>query len=151
MNEVIEKNQTFAVTDDKLKYLEFLQAAISRMASNSFLIKGWSVTLGTAVLGFSVKENNWAMALVALIPTGSFWALDAYYLGLERLFRDLWRKAVDNMGATFDMNPGFLCGEQWGEAARRPAVLLVHLPITIASVLAAAVIAFLRLRATLPT
>jgi hypothetical protein len=139
------------MADEKLKYLEFLQAAISRMASNSFLIKGWSVTLGTAVLGFSVKENNWGMALVALIPTASFWAIDAYYLGLEKLFRDLWRKAVDYAGATFEMNPGYLCGEQWGEAARRPAVLLVHLPIAIASLLAAAVIAFLRFRATVPT
>src|SRR6266436_8960138 len=77
-----------AMPEDRLKYLEFIQAAISRMAANSFLIKGWSVTLGTAVLGFSLKENNWAMALVALIPASSFWALDAYYLGLERLFRD---------------------------------------------------------------
>src|SRR6266404_6186943 len=99
------------MADEKLKYLEFLQAAISRMASNSFLIKGWSVTLGTAVLGFSVKENNWGMALVALIPTASFWALDAYYLSLEKLFRDLWQKAVDYAGATFDMNPGYLCRE----------------------------------------
>jgi hypothetical protein len=137
--------------EDRLKYLEFVQAAISRMAANSFLIKGWSVTLGTAVLGFSVKENNWAMALVALIPAGSFWALDAYYLALEKSFRDLWKRAIEGAVSTFDMNPGSFSGDRWREAACRPAVLLVHLPIIIASLLAAAVIAFLRFRAVIPT
>lgn len=28
-----------------LKYLEFIEAAIARMAANSFLLKGWAVTL----------------------------------------------------------------------------------------------------------
>jgi hypothetical protein len=138
------------MADERLKYLEFIQAAISRMAGNSFLIKGWSVALGTALLGFSVKENNWAIALVALIPAGSFWALDAYYLALERLFRDLWIRTTTGTTQNFDMNPGALCRDQWSEAACRPAVVLVHLPIIIASFLAAAVIAFLRFRAMAP-
>lgn len=136
--------------DDKIKHLEFIQAAISRMASNSFLVKGWSVALGTAVLGFSVKEGNWGMALVALVPAGSFWALDAYYLGLEKLFRDLWNQATANTLALFDMNPGQLCGDQWAKAARRPAVLLVHLPIIVAAILAAVVLASLRFSGPTP-
>lgn len=138
------------MSDAKLKHLEFLQAAISRMAANSFVIKGWSVTLGTAVLGFSVKESNWAMALLAIVPTGSFWALDAYYLALERSFRELWKRSLPEASPSFDMNPGAVCSEQWSFAARRPAVLLVHLPIILASLLAAAVIAILRLRAMAP-
>ena len=136
--------------DDKTKHLEFIQGAITRMASNSFLVKGWSVALGTAVLGFSVKEGNWAMALVALIPAGSFWALDAYYLGLEGLFRDLWNRAIANTLTLFDMNPGQLCGEQWRKAAGRPAVVLVHLPVIVAAILAAGVLAWLRFSGPTP-
>jgi hypothetical protein len=138
------------MSDAKLKHLEFLQAAISRMAANSFVIKGWSVALGTAVLGFSVKESNWAMALLAIVPAGSFWALDAYYLALERLFRELWKRSLPETDPSFNMSPGSVCSEQWSKAARASAVLLVHLPIILASILAASVIAFLRLRAMAP-
>jgi hypothetical protein len=132
------------MAEEKLKYLEFLQAAITRMGSNSFLVKGWSVTLGTAVLGFSVKESNWAMALIAVFPAGVFWVLDAYYLALETLFRDLWEKAVASKEVTFNMRPGTLCRAQWVAAAKRPAVWLVHCPIILISALASGVMASLR-------
>jgi hypothetical protein len=132
------------MAEEKLKYLEFLQAAITRMGSNSFLVKGWSVTLGTAVLGFSVKESNWALALIAVFPAGVFWALDAYYLALETLFRDLWEKAVASEGVTFNMRPGALYRAQWVAAAKRPAVWLVHCPIILVSALASGVMASLR-------
>jgi hypothetical protein len=126
--------------DDKLKYLEFLQAVISRMASNPFLIKGWSVGLTTAVLGFSVKESNWALALIAVVSAASFWLLDAYNLGLERLFRRLWVTAVADAQAKFDMSPSALGVKNWCEAAWRPAVWLVHLPVIVVSLLAALVL-----------
>jgi hypothetical protein len=123
--------------EEKLKYLEFLQSVISRMAANSFLTKAWSVTLGTAVLGFSVKESSWALSLIAAVPIVSFWLLDAYYLGLEKLFRDLWNDATKAEQANFNMNPGLLTWQRWSEAALRPAVWLVHLPVFIVSILAA--------------
>jgi hypothetical protein len=125
------------MADDKLKYLEFVQSAISRMASNSFLIKGWSVALGTAVLGFSVKESNWALALVAAAPAAAYWMLDAYYLGLERLFRDLWGTAVADAQAKFNMDPGQLGLKDWFKAAWSPAVWLVHLPVIVTSLFTA--------------
>jgi len=34
--------------DDKRKHVEFIQAAIARMAGNSFVIKGWSLTIAAA-------------------------------------------------------------------------------------------------------
>jgi hypothetical protein len=128
------------MSEEKLKYLEFLQSVISRMASNSFLTKAWSVTLGTAVLGFSVKESSWALALIATVPIVSFWLLDAYYLGLERLFRGLWNDAIKVEQADFNMNPGVFTWQIWHEAAVRPAVWLVHLPVFIVSILAAFVL-----------
>lgn len=123
--------------EEKLKYLEFLQSVISRMASNSFLTKAWSVTLGTAVLSFSVKESSWALAFIAAVSIVLFWLLDAYYLGLEWLFRGLWNDAIKAEQANFNMNPGALTWQLWCEAAIRPAVWLVHLPVFIVSILAA--------------
>lgn len=33
------------IDEDQRKYLEMIQAVIARLASNSFILKGWSVTL----------------------------------------------------------------------------------------------------------
>ena len=35
------------MNENKLKHLEFIQNIITRMNSNSFVIKGWSITLVT--------------------------------------------------------------------------------------------------------
>jgi len=35
--------------EDQRKHLELIQAVITRMAGNSFLIRGWSVTLVSAL------------------------------------------------------------------------------------------------------
>ncbi len=73
-----------------LKHLEFIQNAISRMARNSFQIKAWSVTLTAALAALGVNSSNVALASIALLPALVFWGLDAYYLRLEHLFRELY-------------------------------------------------------------
>ena len=132
------------MADDKLKYLEFLQLTIARMATNSFVIKGWSVALGAAVLGFSVKDGNWRLALIATGPAACFCLLDAYYLGLEKLFRGLWDRAVAGQEATFNMNPGVLTAGAFWAAVRRPTVCLVHVPVIVAAILVALTLGLLR-------
>lgn len=78
------------MNEDRIKHLEFVQAVIGRMAGNSFLLKGWSVTISAALFALAAKDSNRAFALVALLPTLVFWGLDAYYLRQERLFRKLY-------------------------------------------------------------
>ncbi|MBB5035756.1 hypothetical protein [Prosthecobacter vanneervenii] len=93
--------------DAKLKHLEFIQNVITRMANNSFLIKGWSVTLVAALFAMESKDKNLGFAFMVFIPIASFWILDAYFLSLEKQFRELFKKAVaapENQ-VTFDMNP----------------------------------------------
>lgn len=75
------------MTDDFRKHLEMIQAIIARLAGNSFSIKGWSVTLVSALLAWSLKEPVWQHSLIALLPLALFWGLDAYFLEQERLFR----------------------------------------------------------------
>jgi hypothetical protein len=72
------------------KHLEFIQNTITRMAQNSFVIKGWSITLIVAILVVTYQLPEFKYALLALLPTFVFWGLDAYYLRQERLFRKLY-------------------------------------------------------------
>lgn len=80
-------------TQDQIKHLEFIQSTISRISNNSFLIKGWSLSIAAALLAFSVKESKWSIAAISLLPSMAFWLLDAYFLRQERLFRRLYDKA----------------------------------------------------------
>jgi len=75
---------------DKIKHLEFIQNVITRMNTNSFLIKGWCIVIISAFFAIyaSTKDNNFF--LVAIVPTLLFWFLDAYYLNQERRFRGIY-------------------------------------------------------------
>jgi hypothetical protein len=85
--------------DRKLKHLEFIQAAISRMATNSFLFKGWAITIAAALSAFASVETKTVLLLIAVISTIMFWALDGYYLWLERGFIRLHNEvALKNEG-----------------------------------------------------
>ena len=76
--------------EDRSKHLEFIQNAINRMASNSFILKGWSVTLVTGIIALSLTTSTTRFIYLAFIPTLAFWGLDAYYLRQEKLFRELY-------------------------------------------------------------
>ena len=67
-----------------------IQAVITRMAGNSFLIKGWSVTLVAALFALAAVNTNQVFVYLAYFPGFMFWALDAYFLRQERLFRKLY-------------------------------------------------------------
>jgi hypothetical protein len=77
---------------DRVKHLEFIQAVIARLASNSFLIKGWSLTIAAALLAFTAKESSWVMSLIPLVPIALFWMLDGYFVRQERAFRKLYEE-----------------------------------------------------------
>ena len=74
----------------KLKHLEMIQAVINRMANNSFLLKGWSVTLTAALFALAAKGSNEDLILLALGLVAMFWGLDGYFLRQERLFRKVY-------------------------------------------------------------
>jgi len=117
--------------EEKMKHLDRLQGVITRMASNSFLLKGWSITLASAMFGLSAKDSAPALALLALPPILAFWGLDAYYLGYERRFRDLYSMAAKAATTDFQMTPEVLGLRGWLNVVVRPAVLWVHLPLAL--------------------
>lgn len=88
----------------KLKHLEFIQAAISRMATNSFLFKGWAITIAAGLSAFGTANMNAGLLTIALVSTVMFWAIDAYYLWLERGFRDLYKRVAADEEARTDFS-----------------------------------------------
>lgn len=78
----------------KIKYLELIQGVISRMAGNSFYLKGWAVTLLVGIFALSDKDANLMHFFLAYIPILVFWGLDSYYLLQERLYRTLYNNVV---------------------------------------------------------
>ncbi|MDA1228860.1 MAG: hypothetical protein O3A33_13020 [Chloroflexi bacterium] len=73
--------------NNRLAYLNINQEAIKRMAGNSFLVKGWSVTLVSAMLAISVTSKRPEIAFLSVGPGILFAGWDAYWLRQERLFR----------------------------------------------------------------
>lgn len=89
------------------KHLEFAQNVVTRMAQNSYLLKGWTITLVAATFVLSLSVTSAWLLAIALIPTVAFSMLDAYYLQQERLFRKLYdhvRQSPDEVEA-FALNP----------------------------------------------
>lgn len=88
------------------KHLEFVQSVINRMASNSFLIKGWVITLVAALFALSAKDSDITYILISYLPVPAFWILDGYYLWQERLFRALYNdiRIKDESQIDFSMN-----------------------------------------------
>lgn len=82
--------------EKKIKHMEMIQGVVNRMASNSFALKGWTVTLVAGIFALASKDTEKMYFLVAYVPIIIFWGLDTYYLLQERLFRALYDK-VRNM------------------------------------------------------
>ena len=89
---------------EKIKHLEFLQAIITRMNTNSFQIKTMCVTLVSASLGFAFTLKNMLLMLVHFMPIIIFWALDTYYLWQERKFRGVY-EAVAGLDKIHNIAP----------------------------------------------
>ncbi len=94
-----------ATKDYLLKELELVQGIINRFSTNSFLIKGWAITLVVATL---LLNGNKYQYIIAFLPWLMFWYLDAYFLRLERLYRKLFDWLRENRLKSkeflFDMN-----------------------------------------------
>ncbi len=118
------------------KDLEFIEAIVTRLGANSFQMKGWNVGLASAVIGFAAaKDSHPTVAALAFIPCCAFWALDAYYLGLERLYRKLYNEAIALAAPDWNLNAGGLSGKVWDKMLVRPSVVGIHLPMLIAILL----------------
>jgi hypothetical protein len=130
--------------DAELKHLEFIQGVIARLANNSFLLKGWSVTLVAAILALTVQDPGIYTVFLALFPALVFWGLDAFYLAQERYFRKMHTDAKARKIEVLAMDPyiydkGF---EGWIRSVISRSVFPFHVVIVAVVLLAAVVQAF---------
>mgnify|MGYP000929438968 CR=1 FL=1 len=82
------------------KEIDLIQGVISRMANNSFLLKGWCISLIAVLLALTkdtiVAINLEYFNLVLVLPVIAFWYLDAYFLHKERCYRRLYNWTIAN-------------------------------------------------------
>lgn len=92
--------------ENKRAHLAMIQGVINRMAGNSFLLKGWTLTLVAALFALAQKESDSAFTNLAYFPTVIFWGLDSYYLWQERLFKKLYDRVrlMDEISIDFSMD-----------------------------------------------
>jgi hypothetical protein len=118
------------MNDKKLKHLEFIQSVITRMNTNSFLIKGWSVTLVAAIFALAAKDANIRYAIIAYVPVIVFWLLDGFFISQEKQYRELYRdvSSKDETQIDFNMNAsGWNNGERtWAHGVFSKTLLPFH-------------------------
>jgi len=106
-----------------------IQAVIDRMGRNSFLLKGWSVTLVAALIGLAADKSNGDFAIIAAAVAGVLRSLDAYYLAVERKYRKLYARAIGGDGApvpAWSLSAGDIGRADLLSAMVSPTVLLLH-------------------------
>jgi len=94
------------------KELELIQSVINRMANNSFLLKGWLISLVAVILALNkdsiLSTNEISLFIILLLPLITFWYLDAFFLHREKMYRELYKWVVENRKNTedhlFDLN-----------------------------------------------
>jgi len=93
------------------KEIDLIQACITRMASNSFLLKGWAISIIAVVLALADRAVEPALlSSLVLIPLISFWYLDAFFLRTEKMYRKMYEWVLKTRGAEdtsflYDLNP----------------------------------------------
>jgi hypothetical protein len=78
-------------------HLGILQNIIQRMASDSTSCKTWCITIVSAILVVVANKGKPDLAWIALFPVISFASLDAYYLALEKGFRNSYNDFIKKL------------------------------------------------------
>jgi hypothetical protein len=134
---------------NRIKHMEMIQAIVSRLAGNSFLVKGWALTLAAAFFGFAVSKDNPGVAIAGMFPVILFFGLDVYFLQAERLFRLLYEEVRLNesnvepffLGATTNEFRRKMTAKgkdvSWHATSWRPTLLAYYSALVLASVVTA--------------
>ncbi|MBL7186064.1 MAG: hypothetical protein ISS70_07040 [Phycisphaerae bacterium] len=101
------------------KEIDLIQDCIKRMAHNSFLLKGWTVSLVAIVLALAKDFDLIYLCLLLLLPVICFWYLDAFFLYTEKMYRRMYEWVIANRSKTdehlYNLNPHCFKKEVPGE------------------------------------
>lgn len=76
--------------ENKRTHLLMIQNIVDRFSQNSFLIKGWSISITAAMFALAAQDANLVFIYLAYFPSIVFWILDSYFLRQEKLYRALY-------------------------------------------------------------
>ena len=92
------------------KEIDLIQSCITRMAQNSFMVKGWLISILAVVFALLPEKVNLRfLCLLGFIIIFCFWYLDGFFLKAERLYR--WKyewvitQRLNSTEYVFDLNP----------------------------------------------
>jgi hypothetical protein len=129
---------------DHHKHMDYVQAVITRLANNSVLLKGWALTLSSAVLGFAITQKHAGLALAALVPVTAFWLLDTYYLRQERAFRDLYAAVAAKQVRDFKIEPKqYVANHSWPSVGFSVSLAVYYGAIAALTLVLAAILAII--------
>lgn len=121
-----------------IKHLEFIQDVITRMNTNSFQIKSWTITIVAALLAIYASTKNPSFLLISLVPVFISWLLDAYYLQQERKFRGLYKDVAGisqdpKSLKPFEMRPDLYIGGTYNyfNVLRSSTIIGLYLPLIV--------------------
>lgn len=73
------------------KEIDLIQSCITRMAQNSFMIKGWFVSLYAVILALLPEKVNIFLLCTALVAVNLiFWYLDGFFLRTEKVYKKIY-------------------------------------------------------------
>lgn len=92
------------------KEIDIIQNCINRMASNSFLIKGWFITLILGFITFGYEKLNFIiLIIISLVISVLCWISDTFFLQLERKYRRKYNWVTENRNSNsnflYNLNP----------------------------------------------
>lgn len=93
------------------KEIDLIQSCISRMAQNSFMVKGWFVSIYAVILALLPEKVNMLLLCVSLISANLiFWYLDGFFLRTEKIYRKIYDWVLEvrpknNRELMYQLNP----------------------------------------------
>ena len=122
-------------TPAEVDHLKMIQANIDRMNRCSFECKKWSVGLVAALLAVAAGTKPY-LAFFGVVAALIFLCLDAYYLWLERGFRNLYNRVRLGeepspflMVPTDHLDPDTCSEDDYWIVLVSKTVIWVHLPV----------------------
>lgn len=125
----MEKQNKEVSIEELHKEIDLIQSCISRMAQNSFMIKGWAFALVAAFIALTAERLDiYVLCVVGVFILSIFWYLDAFFLKMEKLYRFKYEwvikeRAKGNKCYMYDLNP--YQDKTWMSSKKTPSVFEV--------------------------
>jgi Flp pilus assembly protein TadB len=97
--------------DELHKEMDLIQSCITRMAQNSFMIKGWGFGLVAVLVALTANKISWSIICgIGVFMLLCFWVLDAFFLKMEKCYRFKYEWVIEqrpkgNRTFLYDLNP----------------------------------------------